>query len=49
MLDMEHLLCALHDAKHVTLITFYFNPHTKVGREVLQPSLVRQEIRVLGH
>lgn len=45
---MEHLLCTLRGAEHTASIISYFNPHTKVGREVLQPSLVRWETQDSG-
>ena len=42
----QTLLFALHGARHFTPIISYFHSHTKVRREVLQPTLVRWENQV---
>lgn len=42
----QTLLLALHGAQHFTPIISYFHSHTKVRREVLQPSLGRWENQV---
>lgn len=42
----QTLLFAMHGAQHFTAIISYFHSHTKVRREVLQPSLVRWENQV---